>query len=125
MKVVIPVKELAKKGIKFVANMGVDAAACGCIAAAVPVALMNPVVAGLVVLGGATSAMAFNDKVVNGFIDESVDNVCNYWKETVQTAKDAVYSIKYANEMERRQKEEAAKQKENEKENKESDNKKD
>ena len=90
-----------------------------------PVALMNPVVAGLVVLGGATSAMAFNDKVVNGFIDESVDNVCDYWKETVQTAKDAVYSLKYANEMERRQKEEAAKQKENEKENKESDNKKD
>ena len=100
----VSVRNIVKASLGLVSDICIDAAVCGCMAAAVPITLINPVVGGMIVFGGAISAAAFNDKVVNPFIDEKVDDVRDYILETAQDAKDAMEAIKVANEEESKKK---------------------
>jgi len=109
-------KDNAKIGLKLVSMACVDACACGCTAAVVPIAMMNPVVGGLIIVGGGIVADAVSKRIVNPHIDESVEELSDYLayeKEKRKAIKEAFARSKEEDqELEKEQKEQKEKKEE-------------
>ena len=91
------VRNLAKKVTRLICTACVDASACGVMAAVVPVAMMNPFVGGMIVIGGAVTAAAISDQFVNPTVDETVDFVADMpemMKDAKQEFKDIFDAFK-------------------------------
>lgn len=82
--------DVAKTALSIVSSACVDALVCGGTAAVVPLTLMNPIVGGMIVVGGAITAAAFHDRVVDPYVERTVDK----FAERMEEAKACVEILK-------------------------------
>ena len=115
------IRTLAKIGMKGVSTVCVDGFVCGSMAlCAGTLGLVNPVIGGLIVTGGAITAAAVCDKLIDNYIDETVDyiaNLCEEAKECVDILTDKDEKNEKPKKKEKSEKDEEVKE-----ENKDSDN---
>ena len=78
---------LTKGALKLVSYACVDGAAAGITASVVPLAMINPVVGGIIVIGSMIASSAVCDKVVNSYVDEQVDNFADKIDPLIESAK--------------------------------------
>lgn len=86
----VKVSDIAKSALSIVSSACVDALVCGGTAAIIPVSLMNPVVGGLIIAGGAIVAAAVHDRVVDPYVEKTVDK----FEERVEEAKACIEVLK-------------------------------
>lgn len=82
--------DVAKTALSIASSACVDALVCGGTAAVVPLTLMNPIIGGLIVCGGAITAAAFHDRVVDPYVEQAVDK----FAERIEEAKECVEILK-------------------------------
>ena len=82
--------DIVKSALSIVSSACVDALVCGSTAAIVPITLMNPIVGGMIVVGGAITAAAFHDRVVEPYVEKTVDK----FEAQVNEAKECLEILK-------------------------------
>ena len=118
----ITVRTLAKIGMKGVSTVCVDGFVCGSMAlCAGTLGLVNPIIGGLIVVGGTITAAAVCDKVVNDYIEETVDYVADMCEEAKECV-DILTDKDEKNEKPKQKKDKSEKDEETKEENKDSDN---
>ena len=92
-------KWLTKGALKLLSYACVDGAAAGIAAGVVPLAMINPIVGGIIVAGSAIVSMAVCDRVVDKYIDDKVDECVDKYHENVDPIVDSYKLIKQAKEI--------------------------
>lgn len=92
-------KWLTKGALKLVSYVCVDGAAAGVTAAVVPLAMMNPIVCGVIVAGSAIVSMAVCDRVVDKYVDDKVDECVDKYHENVDPIVDSIRLLGKAKEI--------------------------
>jgi len=85
---------LTKGALKLLSYVCVDGAVAGVTASVVPLAMINPVVGGIIVVGSMIASSAVCDRVVNAYVDDKIDKSAEKYHETIDPI---VESIKIMN----------------------------
>ena len=92
-------KWLTKGALKLLGFACVDGAAAGITASVVPLAMINPVVGGIIVAGSAIVSMAVCDRVVDKYVDDKVDECVDKYHENVDPIVDSIKLLSKAKEI--------------------------
>ena len=92
-------KWLTKGALKLVSYVCVDGAAAGITASVVPLAMINPIVGGIIVAGSAIVSMAVCDRVVDKYVDDKVDECVDKYHENVDPIVDSIKLLSKAKEI--------------------------
>lgn len=92
-------RKLTKGILKTLGFACVDGAAAGVVAAVVPLAMINPIIGGIIVVGTTITTMAACDAVVDKYIDKKVDEYADKYHEQVDPIVESMKLIKKAEEI--------------------------
>lgn len=92
-------RTITKGILKTLGFACVDGAAAGVVAAVVPLAMINPIIGGIIVVGTTITTMAACDAVVDKYVDKKVDECADEYHKNVDPIVESVKLIKKAEEI--------------------------
>lgn len=92
-------RTITKGILKTLGFACVDGAAAGVVAAVVPLAMINPIIGGIIVAGTTITTMAACDAVVDKYVDKKIDECSDEYHKKVDPIVESLKLIKKAKEI--------------------------